>query len=273
MTDRTAKHDQRTSNEMFFQLIALLLAFIVVHAVFVTVVRPNAETTLKQHAEMAAAGEDYVVPRSLFIVIKDLEQEACFILMIWALAIMGYKSRYISSGRGMLSMPLISVGEGSRVLPEDSAELSRSLQALSEEQRSQLLPRALEAALSRFQVTESVQFAAEAVDSVCVTENDRLDSELSMVRYITWAIPSIGFIGTVRGIGTALSQAHEAMQGDIAGVTSSLGIAFNSTFVALLISMVVMFFMHQLQLAQERVVLDSQAYCENRLLRFLKTRD
>ena len=275
MTDSTCKqthNDKRTSNEMFFQLIALLLAFIVVHAVFVTVVRPNAETTLRQHAEMAAAGEEYVVPRSLFIVIKDLEQEACFILMIWALAIMGYKSRYITTARGMLSMPLVSIPEGSTVLPEDSAELSGPLQGLSAEQQTQLLPRALQAALGRFQVTESVQFATEAVDSVCNTENDRLDSELSMVRYITWAIPSIGFIGTVRGIGAALSQAHEAMQGDIAGVTSSLGIAFNSTFVALLISMVVMFFMHQLQLAQERVVLDSQAYCENRLLRFLKTR-
>ena len=275
MTDSISKHshnNRRTSNEMFFQLIALLLAFIVVHAVFVTVVRPNAETTLRQHAEMAAAGEDYVIPRSLFIVIKDLEQEACFILMIWALAIMGYKSRYITAARGMLSMPLVSIPEGSTVLPEDSPALSRPLQALPEVQRAQLLPRALTAALSRFQVTESVQFATEAVDSVCNTENDRLDSELSMVRYITWAIPSIGFIGTVRGIGAALSQAHEAMQGDIAGVTSSLGIAFNSTFVALLISMVVMFFMHQLQLAQERVVLDSQAYCENRLLRFLKTR-
>ena len=32
------------------------------------------------------------------------------------------------------------------------------------------------------------------------------------------------------------------MQGNIAGVTSSLGVAFNSTFIALLISMVVMFF-------------------------------
>ena len=38
---------------------------------------------------------------------------------------------------------------------------------------------------------------------------------------------------------------------DIAGVTASLGVAFNSTFVALLISMVVMFFMHQLQPMQK----------------------
>jgi biopolymer transport protein ExbB/TolQ len=91
-----------------------------------------------------------------------------------------------------------------------------------------------------------------------------------MVRYITWAIPSIGFIGTVRGIGTALGQAHKAMEGDIAGVTASLGVAFNSTFVALVISIVVMFLLHQLQLMQERLVLDAYAFSENRLLRFLK---
>ena len=36
------------------------------------------------------------------------------------------------------------------------------------------------------------------------------------------------------------------------------------------ISMVVMFFMHQLQLMQERLVLDSHSYCENNLLRFMK---
>jgi biopolymer transport protein ExbB/TolQ len=260
------------TNEMFFQLIALLLAVIVVHAIFVTVVRPNAESTIRQHAEMAAAGEAYEVPRSFFIVIKDFEQEACFILMFWALAIMGYKTRSAMNEQKMFATQLISISEGSRVLPEDASQLARPLQSLPEDQRPLLLPRALQIALTRFQVTDSVQSATDAVNTVCSNENDRLDSELSMVRYITWAIPSIGFIGTVRGIGAALGQAHEAMEGNIAGVTSSLGVAFNSTFIALMISMVVMFFMHQLQLIQERLVLDSHAYCENNLLRFLKAK-
>ena len=237
---------KRISNEMFFQLIALLVAIIIVHTLFVTVVRPNAEFIINQHLEMAAAGEDYGTSLT-FIVIKDLEQEACFILMLWALAIMGYKSRNTTRERAMLGLPLITISEGSRVLPEDAAQLARPLQSLPSDQQNYLLPRALQTALSRFQVTENVQFATQAVDSVCETENDRLDSELSMVRYITWAIPSIGFIGTVRGIGAALGQAHEAMQGNIAGVTSSLGVAFNSTFVALLISMIVRFIMHQFQ--------------------------
>jgi hypothetical protein len=44
----------RASNEMFFQLIALLLAIIIVHTIFVTVVRPNADSTIRHHAEMVA---------------------------------------------------------------------------------------------------------------------------------------------------------------------------------------------------------------------------
>ena len=82
--------------------------------------------------------------------------------------------------------------------------------------------------------------------------------------------PSVGFIGTVRGIGDALSQADKAVQGDIAGVTQSLGVAFNSTFIALLISIFLMFLVHQLQLLQERLVHDTENYCNDRVIRHLK---
>ena len=105
---------------------------------------------------------------------------------------------------------------------------------------------------------------------MCQAEGERLDSELSMIRYIVWAIPSIGFIGTVRGIGEALGQAHKAVEGDIAGVTQSLGVAFNSTFIALLISIVLMFLLHQLQLQQERLVLESETYLDEHLIRHLQ---
>ena len=143
----------RATNEMFFQLVALLLSVIIIHTIYVTVVRPNADSTIRHHAEMAAAGEEYEVPRSFFIVIKDLEQEACFILMFWALAIMGFKTRTSLREKSMLERPLVSVTEGSRVLPEDAGQLARPLQSLPDEQRSYLLPRALQTALSRFEVT------------------------------------------------------------------------------------------------------------------------
>ena len=67
----------------------------------------------------------------------------------------------------------------------------------------------------------------------------------------------------VRGIGEALAQADKALTGDISAMTNSLGVAFNSTLVALLISIVLMFLLHQLQRLQDGLVVDTQQYCES----------
>ncbi len=261
---------RNTASDFFYQLFALIMAVIIVHAIYVTVVRPNANTQLQEQFERQEAGETYIVQRSIYLVLKDYEQEACFVLMLWAMAIMGRKASSSFRETKILDQALLNVRDGTSVLPEDTRELSRPLQNLPEEQQSLLLPRVLQTVLQRFGSTESIANASSSVKEICDNESDRLDSELAMIRYIAWAIPSIGFIGTVRGIGEALGQAHRAVEGDIAGVTISLGVAFNSTFVALVISIVIMFFTHQLQLLQERLVLDTQNYVDQKLLRHLK---
>lgn len=262
-----------THFEFLYQVFALILSFIIVHTAYVAAIRPNADATLQEQLERQAAGEDYIVQRTWYVVMKDYEQEACFVLMFWAMAIMGYKAKRAIEERKMFQQPLLNVAEGTSILPEDARELSRPIQALPESKQNLLVPRTLLTALQRFGSTRSIGDVSHAVKEVSDTESDRLDSELAMVRYIAWAIPSIGFIGTVRGIGEALGQAHRAVEGDIAGVTVSLGVAFNSTFIALVISIVIMFFTHQLQLLQEKTVLDTQRYLDNKLIRHLRVRE
>ena len=259
------------SLEFIYQLFALILIIIFVHAAYVAVIRPNADAFLSQQAARLAAGEAQITQRSVFVLVRDYEQEACFILMLWALAIMAYKGIVTIRQRSLLQKDLIPLAEGVRILPEDTREISRQIQALPTQQRNALLPRALLAALHRFSTTRNIQDAAGATHAYCTAEAERLESELSMIRYIAWAIPSVGFIGTVRGIGQALGQAHKAIEGDIFDVTTSLGVAFNSTLIALLISIVLMFLLHQLQSLQEHYVLDTEAYCEEKLTRHLHT--
>ena len=257
--------------EFIFQLFSLIISVIIVHGVYVSIIRPNAVAILEEQAIQINTNPDYVPERSTHVVIRDMEQEACFILMLWAISLMGYKAWQSLEERKILQLDLIPLNQGTSILPEDSREYSRPIQALPDSQQRYLLPRSLLTALHRFRSTRNIQDVATSIRAMCDSESERLDSELSMIRYIAWAIPSIGFLGTVRGIGQALGQAHKAVQGDIAGVTQSLGIAFNSTFVALLISIFIMFLMHQLQLAQERLVLDTEDYCDNRLIRHLQT--
>ena len=257
--------------EFVFQLFALIISIIIVHAFYVSIVRPNAAQVIEEQSQAAAVDPDYVRERSTWVVIKDFEQESCFILMFWALAIMGYKAVNILDERKLLEVDLVPVAEGMRILPEDTREFSRQVQQLPDENKRMLLPRALLNALQRFSSTRNIQDVATSTHTICESEADKLESELSMIRYISWAIPSIGFIGTVRGIGEALAQADKAVQGDIAGVTLSLGVAFNSTFIALLISIFLMFLVHQLQLLQERLVYDSEHYCDEKLIRHMKS--
>lgn len=256
--------------EPVYQLAALLIAVIVVHAAYVVWIRPRADEELRRQAEQMRVDPNYVQERSLFVIVRDFEQEACFVLMLWASTMIAMKSSILRKDQRLLRVDLIPRAEGTRILPADAREYARRLESLPEGQRASLLPRTLLAALYRFSATGRIQDVSETTRALCAAESDRLDSELSMLRYIAWAIPSIGFIGTVRGIGEALGQAHQAVAGDIAGVTQSLGVAFNSTFIALLISIVLMFMLHQLQLTQERFVLDAETYLDQHLIQHMR---
>ena len=274
-------------HEAFWQALALLLAFAAVHAAYELGVRPAAAAELARLEALAGdepAAEADAAPwgARMAVVLKDYEQEACVVALLWALAIMGMKLQKLRHARRLFALPgrggeesFLETGEADLILPEarDRARFTD----LREHLRARgyggtVLYRAADACLDRFFTTSSVADATAAMKAGCELESERQDTELALVRYLTWAIPSLGFIGTVRGIGAALAQAEEATRGNIGPVTESLGTAFNSTFVALLISLVIMLLLHKLQEAQESLVLDAQEHCQTHLLRHLRER-
>ncbi|MGB5177687.1 MAG: MotA/TolQ/ExbB proton channel family protein [Gammaproteobacteria bacterium] len=257
--------------ELVYQVFSLLIAFILVHALYVTVIRPQAHSFMEQETANMQADPGYVQQRSFFVVIKDYEQETCFVLMLWAFAILGFKGKSTYTQHKLLEQDMLRLPDDLPIGAEDTRDLASRLRSLPAAVQDYVLPRALLTAIERFGATRNVQNVSTAARDICESEGERMESELSIIRYIAWAIPSVGFIGTVRGIGDALGQAHRAVEGDITGVTSSLGVAFNSTFIALVISIVLMFFIHQLQLMQERLVLDSERYIDHWFIRRLRT--
>jgi biopolymer transport protein ExbB/TolQ len=264
---------KKTANrEFLFEVFALVVIAIMVQAVYATVVRPQAAATAARDAAAMQKDPDYVPPRDVYVIVKDYEQEVCFILALWSLAIMGYKGYMLRRGRELLRTDLLRLPEGMKILPEDSRDYARQVEALPAEMRGELLPRALLSGLHRFGSTRNIQDVSSAIHDTCELEFGRLDAELSMVRYVAWAIPAIGFVGTVRGIGESLQQAHKAVEGDVSGVVAGLGIAFNSTLVALGLSILVMFLLHQIQLRQERAVLDTEEFLDAHVVRQMLVR-
>ena len=256
-------------SEFMLEMFALFAVIVLVHAVYTAVVRPRAVAILAQQQAAMAVDKNYMPERTWWVIAKDPEQEICFVLAIWSMLVMTWRARAALQARRLLERDFVHLPDGMRVLPEDAREYLRQIESLPDADRGHLLPRALFTALERFGATRSVQDASAAARNVCGMENERMDAELSMVRFVAWAIPSLGFVGTVRGIGESLQQAHKAIEGDVSGVTAGLGISFNATLIALSLSILVMFLLHQLQLLQERLVLDTENHVDEQLLRHL----
>ncbi len=259
-----------SSNEFLVEIFSLIIIVTLVQGLWVTVIRPHAAAIDAANLVAMAADKNFVPARDIYSILKEYEPETCVILSLWAFLIIGYKATSIARARRMLETDLLELPPGVRILPSDSREYARQIEALPASVQSELLPRALLSGLYRFGATRNIQDVATAVRDTCNLETDRLDSELSMVRFVAWAIPAIGFVGTVRGIGNSLQQAHKAVEGDVSGVVAGLGSSFNATLVALSLSIVIMLCLHQMQQRQERVVLDTENYLDTHLIRHLQ---
>jgi biopolymer transport protein ExbB/TolQ len=275
--DKTAPKPQERPHwvldDAVYSLSAALLSVIIIHSFWTLVIRPRAEAVLGQRVEVknsANATHRVLQLRSIYVILKDYEQETCVTLCLWSLLLLGRQAWLTQKDRKLLEKVYVKIGEAQVVLPEDARVYSRPLEALPSEEQDGFLPRLLMVAYNRFGATRSVQDAAEAVRDECEFEAASMDTKLSMVRFTAWAIPAVGFVGTVRGIGAALQEAQGAMGGDISGVTMGLGVTFNATLTALCSCIIVMFWMHQLQQFQDRLVLDTRTYVDRALLRKLR---
>lgn len=111
----------------------------------------------------------------------------------------------------------------------------------------------------------------------------KLESGYSILQVFIWAIPILGFIGTVLGIGEAVSQFSifiqtaesgaqfsAQMRNALGGVTGGLAVAFNTTFLALVLVIPVMILTSLLQKNEEELLLAVEEYCLDELLPYLR---
>lgn len=259
----------------------LLIAALAVFAFYHYIVTPRAKELMIERSVKASSGKFASAgpeERSVFLVIKDREPMFEIIFCTWGLITLAYKFLQISREKKLLKQDFLHVQPGERIIPEDAFDRYKDLRSAIDRDpkwQDRLLPDCVLAALHRFHATASIQDASNAVKERAEIAADHLDSSLSLVRYIVWAIPAIGFVGTVRGIGEALSFAEQAIKGDISSLTANLGLAFNSTFVGLMLCILLMFVLHVVQSQQESFIIETQTYCRDKLIDVMKvpTRD
>jgi len=117
------------------------------------------------------------------------------------------------------------------------------------------------------------------VTSVIESINYRLDLSYTLIKFFIWAIPILGFIGTVAGIAESVSQFSSFIQNDLnqlqeishemkstlGGVTQGLSAAFNTNFLALIMILPIMFFANILQKKEEEFLLDIEGLLHSKI--------
>lgn len=98
--------------------------------------------------------------------------------------------------------------------------------------------------------------------------------EYSAINYLLWALPSLGFIGTIVGIGESLGRADQVVRASdsvaradaITRVTSLLGFAFDTTLVALMCGLPVMALLYAYRSRESQLILDVQQQISSHVL-------
>lgn len=196
------------------------------------------------------------------------EQVLCYLCFVWAALILQSRYREVWRQRQAFGMGLLPTEEGARILPEDARPLARKVEHVTG-RRPFILANMIRLGLGKYAISKSAPDVAEVVRNQADVESSRLVSTMGTVHYLAWAIPAIGFVGTVRGLAGAFGMAGITdleMTTFTRQATDQLKIAFDCTLVALLLSLVLMYLVHTVQRAEEMLVVEAQEYCQEHLL-------
>lgn len=208
-------------------------------------------------------------PERLNRLLLGPEQILCYACMVWAGFIILTRYKEVARQRRAFHQELLPTDEGARILPEDARPMIRKIDQTVARKGPSILATLSRMALGKFAVSRSAADAGEIVRAQAEVEQNRLVAGMATVHYLAWAIPAIGFLGTVRGLAGGMSMAsvtEESTAKFLEQATRHLAVAFDCTFVALALSLVLMYFLHAIQRAEESMVLDAQQFCQEHLL-------
>ena len=132
------------------------------------------------------------------------------------------------------------------------------------------VPRLIERCVLGFNISHSADQTNSLLNSSLELYPHEIDLRYNIARYITWLIPSLGFIGTVIGIMLALNYAGDRANVQSADmlyqVTERLGVAFSTTLLALVMASILVFIQNVVQGKEETALNKAGQYCLDNLI-------
>ena len=153
---------------------------------------------------------------------------------------------------------------------EQATELLEHTESWSPRVQSSYLGARLVSLLEKVQSSGSVTALGDEMKYASERDADRQYEGASLVRIIIWATPMLGFLGTVMGITQALGdlagqQLGNDLNAAMQGLFGGLYVAFDTTAVALTLSIVLMFCQFMSDQLESQLLLDVDQRVEDEL--------
>jgi biopolymer transport protein ExbB/TolQ len=136
--------------------------------------------------------------------------------------------------------------------------------------RNAFLPRLISRTIDQYRMSGQKDQALGVMNASLELYMHEIDLRYSILRYLTWLIPSLGFIGTVMGIMFALQYAGVPANAEaddfLYQVTQRLGVAFTTTLLALIMSAVLVLIQSMVQSKEERALNAAGQYTIDNLI-------
>ncbi len=125
--------------------------------------------------------------------------------------------------------------------PAEAADLLATLPGEGQPDSGSLLVRRLREAIDLVARTGDPDGLEDHLKYLSDVDAGRAAQGYGLVKFVVWAIPIMGFLGTVIGLTVAIANLSPTQLENISGVVAGLGTAFDTTATALGLSMVLMF--------------------------------
>jgi biopolymer transport protein ExbB/TolQ len=190
-------------------------------------------------------------------------------LASWSLAILGLKYLKLRLQRRSLDLPLIPDELGFTVSTTSAEQVLKAIHDQVDDPRHFMLTNRVVMALANLRNLGRVGDVDEILRSQAAQDESAMETSYSLIQGFVWAIPVLGFIGTVLGLSTAIggfssvlktaddvSQISDSLQ----GVTAGLATAFDTTLIALIAALIIQLLMVITKKAEEEFLDEALEY-------------
>ena len=197
----------------------------------------------------------------------------------WAIAILVMKSSKLQLQRRALELSVVPEDTDFVLSVATVQSVLRRLYDVSDDPRRFFVLNRILVALSNLRNLGRVTDVGDILRARADHDESIVETSYNLVKSLVWAIPILGFIGTVEGLsvaiggfGRVLSETQDPAQliDALTGVTGGLATAFETTLVALIAALIIQMAISMLKKQEEEFLNDCDEYCHHHIINRLR---